>query len=330
MSSRGTFALLLGGFVLVLAAGLLWGSSSLSAAQALAALQSGPWGDDLACHVVWNIRLPRLLVVALTGAALSASGAALQGLFRNPLADPSLLGISSGASLAAVAWLLLRPQQAAYLPVAAFFGALIEVSAVWLLSHLGGRPNLAVTLLTGVAISNLCAALVGVALLLARTGDLTRLVFWLSGGAEARTWSHLLQEIGPALCGIGILWLLSRWLDALSLGEEHALSVGVPVNRARWLALGAAALSTGAAVSVCGPVGFVGLIVPHALRGWMRRAGARRLVPFSALGGGVFLMLCDTLSRIFLPAEIQMGVITSFLGVPFFLWLLSRTRRGLM
>jgi iron complex transport system permease protein len=329
MSSRGTFALLFGAFVLILACGLLWGSSELSALQALQAVADGPGGSDLASHVVWNIRLPRLLVVALTGAALSASGAALQGLFRNPLADPSLLGISSGASFAAVAWLLLRPELAAFLPVAAFLGALLEVAAVWILSHLGGRPNLAVTLLTGVALANLCSALVGVALLLARTGDLTRLVFWLSGGAEARTWSHLLQEAGPAFLGIAALWLLSRWLDALSLGEEHALSVGVPVNRARWLALGGAALATGAAVSVCGPVGFVGLIVPHALRGWMRRAGAGRLVPFSALGGGVFLMLCDTLSRIFLPAEIQMGVITSFLGVPFFLWLLSRTRRGL-
>lgn len=327
MGARRTTFLLLAVLALTALLGLLWGSSDLTASQAWNALLDGPNGQGLASHVVWNIRMPRLLVVALTGAALSASGAALQALFRNPLADPSLLGISSGASLAAVAWLTLRPEQAEWLPVAAFLGALGEVATVWTLAHFGGRPNLAVTLLTGVALSSLCAALVGVALLLARANDLSRLIFWLSGGAEARTWEHLLQELGPALLGIGMLWVLSRWLDALSLGEEHALSVGVPVNRARWLALGGAAMATGAAVSVCGPVGFVGLIVPHALRGWMRRSSARRLVPLSALGGGVFLVLCDTVARIYLPTEIQMGAITSFLGVPFFLWLLLRSRR---
>jgi iron complex transport system permease protein len=327
MGARRTTGFLIAALVLTALVGLLWGSSSLSASQALGAIWAGPDGTGLASHVVWNIRMPRLLVVALTGAALSASGAALQALFRNPLADPSLLGISSGASLAAVAWLTLRPEQSELLPIAAFLGALGEVATVWTLAHFGGRPNLAVTLLTGVALSSLCAALVGVALLLARANDLSRLIFWLSGGAEARTWSHLWQEIVPALLGIGLLWFLSRWLDALSLGEEHALSVGVPVNRARWLALGGAAMATGAAVSVCGPVGFVGLIVPHALRGWMRRSSARRLVPLSALGGGVFLVFCDTVARICLPTEIQMGAITSFLGVPFFLWLLLRSRR---
>ena len=329
MKGRSATIGLLACLLALLLAGVLWGSSGLSLRQAWDALWEGPFGTDLATHVVWNIRMPRLLVVALTGAALSASGAALQSLFRNPLADSSLLGITSGASLAAVLWLTLCPELGAWLPVAAFVGALSEVATVWILAHLGGRPNLTVTLLTGVALSSLCVALVGVTLLLAKASDLSRLVFWLSGGAEARSWSHLIQELPPAVCGIGLLWLLSRWLDALSLGEEHALSVGVPVQRARWLALGGAALATGAAVSVCGPVGFVGLIVPHALRGWMHRASARRLVPLSALGGGVFLMLCDTLARVFLPTEIQMGAITSFLGVPFFLWLLSRSRQGI-
>jgi iron complex transport system permease protein len=329
MKGRSVTIGLFGGFTVLLLAGVLFGSSDLGLHDAWSALLKGPTGSSLATHVIWNIRMPRLLVVALTGAALSASGAALQSLFRNPLADSSLLGISSGASLAAVLWLTICPEQGAWLPVAAFFGALIEVAAVWILANLGGRPNLTVTLLTGVALSSLCSALVGVALLLAKAGDLSRLVFWLSGGAEARSWSHLAQEILPAGFGIALLWLLSRWLDALSLGEEHALSVGVPVQRARWLALAGAALATGAAVSVCGPVGFVGLIVPHALRGWMHRASARRLVPLSALGGGVFLMFCDTLARVFLPTEIQMGAITSFLGVPFFLWLLSRSRQGI-
>lgn len=327
MTARRTTFLLLVALAATFLVGLLWGSSGLTPGAALQALGDGPGGTGLASLLVWEIRMPRLLVVALTGAALSASGAALQALFRNPLADPSLLGISSGASLAAVAWLTLMPEQGQWLPLAAFLGALGEVATVWTLAHFGGRPNLTVTLLTGVALSSLCAALVGVALLLARANDLSRLIFWLSGGAEARTWGHLGQELVPALLGIGLLWALSRWLDALSLGEEHALSVGVPVNRARWLALGGAALSTGAAVSVCGPVGFVGLIVPHALRGWMRRSSARRLVPLSALGGGVFLVFCDTCARIFLPTEIQMGAITSFLGVPFFLWLLLRSRK---
>lgn len=308
-------------------ASLLLGSSDLPVLAAWDALWAGPAGMRLETGIVWQIRMPRVLVVALVGSALAGSGAALQSLFRNPMADPAVLGISSGGALAAVAVLFHMPFAPAWLlPLASFAGGFAAAILLLVLSHIGGRPTLTVTLLTGVILTSLCSSGVSFALLLSDEYQLRQLVFWLAGGAEARSWQHVGFGFPPILLGLLILWSRHRWLDALSLGEDHAGAVGIDVGRARLAILAGTALATGAAVSVCGPVGFVGLMVPHLLRPLVG-ASASRLVPVSALGGALLLVLADLGARVLLPSGIQLGVLTSLLGAPFFLWLLTRSRR---
>ncbi len=311
-------------------ASLLAGSSDLTVASALKALVAGPQGVLTDSGIVWFVRLPRTLVVALVGAALATSGAAFQALFRNPMADPSLLGIASGGALAAVLVLFHFPSSPIWmLPLAAFAGCFAAAAILVALTHFGGRPTMTVTLLTGVVLSSLFTSGTSLALLLSNEYQLRQLVFWLAGGAEARSWTHVWIAAPAVVAGFVVLVSIARWLDALSLGEDHAESVGVPVERARGVVLVGAALSVGAAVSVCGPVGFVGLIVPHLMRPWVG-AASRRLLPASALAGALLLVSADFIARVFLPAGLQLGVLTSLLGVPFFLWLLIRERRRML
>jgi iron complex transport system permease protein len=319
------------GTVLLLAAlagSFLMGSSDLPVRGAWQALLGGPGGHALETGIVWHIRMPRGLVVAMVGAALAGCGASLQALFRNPMADPSVLGISSGGALAAVAVLFHLPFAPAWvLPVACFLGGFATALLLVLLSSIGGRPTLTITLLTGVILTSLCSSGITFALLLSDEYQLRQLVFWLAGGAEARTWRHVAFGAPPIALGLALLWSRHRWLDALSLGEDHAGAVGIDPARARLWVLAGTALATGAAVSVCGPVGFVGLMVPHLLRPLVG-AAAGRLLPVSALGGALLLVVADLGARIFLPSGIQLGVLTSLLGAPFFLWLLVKARRN--
>lgn len=324
------FALLAPPLLLALFLSLLAGSSDLTAGAAFQALLDGPFGPSMDSGIVWNVRLPRTLVVAFVGAALAASGTAFQALFRNPMADPSLLGIASGGALAAVLVLFHYPAAPLWiLPLAAFAGCFAAATVLVALTHLGGRPTMTVTLLTGVVLSSLFTSGTSLSLLLSNEYQLRQLVFWLAGGAEARSWMHVWIVAPTALTGFVILCSVARWLDALALGEDHAESVGVPVERARLVVLVGAALSVGAAVSVCGPVGFVGLVVPHLLRPWVG-AAARRLLPAAAIGGALLLVIADFIARVYLPAGLQLGVLTSLLGVPFFLWLLLRERRVML
>ncbi len=314
--------------VVALVVAVLWGSSDLSGFHSLGAVLQGPASDDMTARIVWQVRMPRVLVVALVGAALSASGAAFQSLFRNPMADPSLLGIASGGSFAAVMVLFHLPGAPVWLlPVAAFLGCLGTAILLVVLSGAGGAPSLAITLLTGVVLGSLFTSCTALALLLSDEYQLRQLVFWLSGGAEARGWMHVALALPPVALGLAILWATSRWLDALSLGEDHAQSLGVPLERARGVVLVGTALAVGGAVGVCGPVGFVGLIIPHLVRP-LFGSGGRALLPASALAGALLLVIADSAARVFLPAGIQLGVLTSLMGVPFFLRLLVRERRG--
>ena len=316
--------------LLALFLSLLAGSSDLSVGAALQALLDGPFGASTAAGIVWNVRMPRTLVVAFVGAALATSGAAFQSLFRNPMADPSLLGIASGGALAAVLVLFHFPAAPIwFLPLAAFAGCFLAAALLMALTHFGGRPTMTVTLLTGVVLSSLFTSGTSLSLLLSNEYQLRQLVFWLAGGAEARSWMHVWIAVPSVLVGFGVLFSASRWLDALALGEDHAESVGVPVERARLIVVTGAALSVGAAVSVCGPVGFVGLVVPHLLRPIVG-AAARKLLPSSAIAGGLLLVIADFIARVFLPTGLQLGVLTSLLGVPFFLWLLLRERRTML
>lgn len=330
MERPGLTRVLAGGGLVLLAlfvVSLLVGSSDLTVLDAVGALLRGPGAPGEVPLIVWQVRLPRTLVVALVGTALAVSGASLQALFRNPMADPGVLGISAGGAFAAVLVLFFLPAAPVWLlPAAAFSGGFAAAFLLVALSHLGGRPTLTLTLLTGVVLSSLFASGISFALLLSNEYQLRQLVFWLSGGAEARSWLHVAVAAPPVAAAFLALWSRHRWLDALALGEDHADAVGVPVERARIWILAATSLATGAAVSVCGPVGFVGLVVPHLVRPFAG-AGARRLVPVAGLGGAILLVAADMAARAWLPAGLQLGVITSLLGAPFFLWLLVQARR---
>jgi iron complex transport system permease protein len=283
--------------------------------------------------IVMQVRLPRILVAALVGGGLATAGAAMQGLFRNPMADPGIIGVSAGGALGGVVaiagglygWTFLS------VPAMAFAGALGAVLAVYGIARVLGRGSPTALLLTGMAVSAFLSAMVSLVITLTvyNLDVLREIVFWLSGGLEARAWRHVRMAGLPILAGMAVLVWYSRELNLLLLGDEEARSLGVRVKTVRhWLLLGAA-LVTGAAVSVSGIIGFVGLVVPHMLR-LITGPDHRVLIPASALGGAAFLVAADTVARVIVePAEVRVGIITAVAGAPFFLWLLYRNRRRL-
>ncbi len=297
-------------------------------------------------YVLVSVRVPRVLFGALVGAALAVSGAALQGVFRNPLADPGLIGVSSGAALAAAFALGLPVSSLAgihlsdssmignifsglrhlIVPGAAFVGGLIAVSLVYALSRVQGRVVLTRMLLVGIAVNALCAA--GVGLMLAQSTDthLRAITFWRLGSLGGATWQTVGLVAPLILLACLTLPRLARGLNLLALGESEARHLGLEVDRLRRLTLVCCALSVGAAVAFAGLIGFVGLVVPHVMR-LLVGPDHRRLMPASVLGGAALLVASDTLARtLAAPAEWPIGVLTAFLGVPFFLWLVLRSR----
>jgi iron complex transport system permease protein len=325
-------ALVTAAAALVLATAL--GPARISVADAVRALghRLGGHPDPHAWRetVIWNVRLPRALVGFVVGGGLAVAGASLQGLFRNPLADPGLLGVSSGASLGAV--LVIYSGLAGHavwaLPAGAFAGAAANALLVFAIAARRGRGRVftGTLLLVGVALTALAIAFTTFILSAALSSyDVGRqIVYWLLGGLEGRTWDHLLLGAPAILVGGAALFAQARELDALLLGELAAASVGVEVPRVRVRVVVASALVVGAAVAVAGPIGFVGLIVPHVLR-LLVGARHRVLVPLSFVGGGVFVVAADIVARTLLaPAEIPVGIVTAALGTPFFLALLIR------
>lgn len=279
--------------------------------------------------VFFSIRLPRVLLGALVGGALAVAGAAMQGLFRNPLADPGLLGVSNGAALAAFAVFVLGGAAAgpALLPLAAFGGALAALALLYALSQERGRVRVATMLLAGIAVNALCGAGIGLFAFLSTDAQLRGFTFWTLGSLGGASWS-MLAILTPVLLSAGFLFLLSgRSLNLLALGEHEAAHLGVRIERLKIACAVLCALTVGTAVSAAGAIGFVGLVVPHILR----LAGGpdhRWLLPASFLGGGSLLILADTFARtIAAPAELPVGILTALAGAPFFLWLLARTRR---
>ncbi len=277
-----------------------------------------------------SIRLPRTAVGLLVGAALGVAGAALQGVFRNPLADPSVIGVSSGAAVGAVAAILLTAGTVSIVavPVAAFLGGLGASAIVYLSARSQGRTEVVTLVLTGVAVNALGFACVGLAQYAADDDQLRTIVFWLLGSLAGGLWRDA-AAIAP-LVAVGVLLLL-RWgpvLDLLALGEREASSLGVRIEPARLAIIALSSLVVGAAVAVAGIIGFVGLVVPHLLRLLVGPAH-RLLLPASAFGGATLLLAADLLARtVAAPAELPLGVVTAFVGAPFFLWLLRRTRRA--
>lgn len=280
--------------------------------------------------VLWNIRLPRVLLAMLVGGALSISGATLQGIFRNPLTDPGLIGVSSGAALGAVAGIIfgLTTLGTFALPLAAFGGGLVATLLVYSLARHGGRTDVVTLILTGVALNAIAGAGTGFLIFYASDAQLRTIVFWSFGSLASATWRSTLAVAPLILIGMALLPRWGRSLNLLALGEREARHLGLETERLRLTLIILTALLTGAAVAVCGTVGFIGLVVPHLLR-LINGPDHRTLLPASALGGAALLTLADLAARtVAAPVEIPLGVVTALAGGPFFLWLLQRTRRA--
>lgn len=285
--------------------------------------------------VVLDIRLPRAVLGALTGAGTAMAGALMQGVFRNPLADPGLVGVAPGAALAAVAWIVLGAPliemlpagwQALGLPLAAFLGSLCTTLLIARLAMRGGTLSVATLLFAGLALGALASAGTGLLVFISSEQQSREFVFWTLGSLGGATWAKaaLVAPFVAALLVTGPL--LARGLDALALGEAEAFHVGVPVERLKRIAILAVAAGVGASVAAAGVIGFVGLVVPHLVR--MALGPSHRvLLPASALLGVAVLLGADILARIIAaPAELPLGVVTALVGAPFFLWLLLRRR----
>ena len=279
--------------------------------------------------ILTDIRLPRTVLVLLTGAALGGSGAAYQGLFRNPLADPYLIGVASGAGLGAVLAMSYKWPYSFWglmaVPAAAFIGALLTVFLVYALARVGKTIPMTNLILAGVAFGSFATALT-TSLMLRSTGELHRVISWLNGGSSQAGWHPVLAMLPFLLFGLGILLLSGHVLNLLQFGDDQAQQMGLPVTRVRTLILLAASLATAAAVSFSGIIGFIGLIVPHVMRLWFG-ADYRRLLPLSIIGGAGALLLADVMARaVMAPQELPVGIVTALVGVPFFLWVLRRAK----
>lgn len=325
-------------FLFVLAASILSltrGAAGLGVMDLVAAL----FGKGLSPRdqiVLYDIRLPRLVLGLAVGAALAVSGALLQGLFRNPLADPGIVGVSAGAGLGAVLAIVLG----SLLPVAlaatlgpslislaAGFGGWIATLLLYRIATSGRRTDIAMMLLAGIALSALAGAATGVLTYLADDRQLRDLTFWSMGSLAGATWTKLAATLPLIGLALAVVPGLARGLNALALGEAQAVHMGVDVQRLKRLAILCAASGTGAAVAVSGGIGFVGLVVPHLLR-QAQGPDHRRLIPHAALLGAGLLVLADLVSRtIVAPAELPIGILTALFGAPVFLWMLLHNKQ---
>jgi len=280
--------------------------------------------------IILDIRLPRVILAGLVGAALATAGATYQGLFRNPLADPYLIGVAQGAALGAVAGFLLPPawHNAGFgiIPLLAFFGALVSTAIVYSLARVGKTLPVTTLILAGVALGALLASIVSY-LIISSGEKMHGIMFWLMGSFSLSQWSEVTIVLPCVLLGLVIMLLYARPLNIMQLDEEQAQQLGINVERLKLVLLVAATLITAAAVSFVGIIGFVGIIVPHAVR-LIWGADHRFLLPLSVLTGAIFLIIADLIARTALaPTEIPIGVITAICGAPFFLYLLRRRRK---
>jgi iron complex transport system permease protein len=287
-------------------------------------------------NVLLGIRLPRVLLAVLAGGGLGSAGAAMQGMFRNPLADPALIGVSSGASLGAVTVLVLglsipfiTPSTAAFaLPVAAFLGGACATVAVYRIAGKRGETNIAGMLLAGIAVNAIAGAAVGLLSFTASDAQLRSITFWSLGSLGGATWMALATTAPLLLTSMVLLPRVAGQLNALLLGEAEAAHLGVDVEGLKRRVVVLSSLAVGACVAVAGVIGFIGLVAPHLVR-LIAGPNHRHLLPASALLGAVLLLGADIIARtIVTPAELPIGIVTALLGAPFFLWLLIREHRG--
>jgi len=280
--------------------------------------------------IIFEIRLPRVILAGLVGAALAIAGATYQGLFRNPLADPYLIGVAQGAALGAVIGFLLPPSWHSVgfgiIPLLAFIGALVSTAVVYSLARVGKTLPVTTLILAGVALGALLASIVSY-LIISSGEKIHGIMFWLMSSFSLSQWSEAVVVLPYVLLGVVIILLCARPLNVMQLDEEQAQQLGINVERLKLVLLAAATLITAAAVSFVGIIGFVGIIIPHAVR-LIWGADHRFLLPLSVLTGAIFLILADLIARTALaPAEIPIGVITAICGAPFFLYLLRRRKK---
>ena len=285
--------------------------------------------------ILWSIRLPRIVMAAIIGGLLATAGSIMQGLFRNPLADPGLVGVSSGGALAAAATIVLGDRLLAggvmklpfeFLPIAAFFGSLVATIVLYRIATRENRTSIAIFLLGGIAIAALAGAGLGLLVFVADDRQLRDITFWLLGSLSGATWSRV-GTLAPFFVAMLLcIPLLAHGLDLLALGEAEAFHMGVEVERLKRIAIVLVSAITGAAVAFTGVIGFVGIVVPHLLR-LVIGPGHRLLLPASVLLGAVMLLIGDTFARtIAAPAEVPIGILTALVGAPFFLAVLLRQR----
>jgi iron complex transport system permease protein len=277
--------------------------------------------DATTATIVWEMRVPRVLLAAMVGGGLAVVGAVLQAVFRNPIADSSLLGVSSGAALGAVLAVRLGLASVAFLslPCAAFVGALGAVALVYSLAHSVGRATLHGLLLTGLAVSAMASAVTSMLLVATEEYRIKVVLFWLSGGLDGRSWAHVQIAAAFILPAVALLVVLARPLDVLSLGDEEAASLGLRVHLTRLVLLTLAALVTGASTAIAGSVPFVGLIAPHALRPQVGSLG-RHLLPAAFLAGAVLVVVADLAARTLNEQmDLPLGSLTALVGAPYFL-----------
>jgi iron complex transport system permease protein len=343
-SDRTTIGLVLLGLlsVAMLAASVMTGASTASVLNVLSAMVRDGSADNASMLlrdqvVIIDIRLPRAVLGFLTGAALAVSGAVMQGLFRNPLADPGVVGVSSGASLGAVSCIvfgptLLAPFMALFgifaLPVAAFGGGLAVTFVLYKIASRDGETQIGTLLIAGIAVSALAMALTGLLIYMADDRQLRDITFWSLGSLAGSTW----QKAGVAALvivpALSVVPFLGRGLNAFTLGEAAAFHMGVPVERFKRIAILLVAAATGVAVAFSGGIVFVGIIVPHLIR-LTTGPDHRFLLPASVLLGGSLLLVADMIARtIVAPAELPIGILTALIGSPFFLWILFKGRSG--
>lgn len=332
---RAWLLALFAGLAATLLLGLTTGPVRMAPADVLEAIGRWPWGDgptDFKAQVITAVRLPRVLLAALVGAALGISGAVMQGLFRNPLADPGLIGVSAGGALGAVAVIVFGaplgvPALGGFmLPLAAFGGALAVTALIYRISQVQGRVVIPMMLLAGVAANALAGALIGYMTFLSDEQQLRLLTFWTLGSVGGAGWAASLPGMVVMLLATLAALTLARPLNALLLGEADALHLGVDVATLKRKAAMLTALAVGAAVACSGMVGFVGLVTPHLVR-LLCGPDHRYVLPLSALAGAMILSLADLVARMaVIPAELPLGVVTAMIGAPFFLALLMRQR----
>lgn len=283
--------------------------------------------------IVWKIRLPRILLAGLVGMSLSIVGATFQGMFKNPMADPYVVGVSSGAALGATIAIVLGLQRIVggigYVNMLAFAGAILTVTLVYNIARIGSKVPTITLLLAGIAISSMLSSIISVLMIFNRD-KIENIVFWIMGSVSAASWKHVYTLLPIAMGGAIVIYFYARDLNLFMVGDDTAKNLGVEIDKTKRILLVVSSVIIAFTVSVSGIIGFVGLIIPHAVR-MLVGPDHRVLIPFSALGGAIFLIVCDTIARTILPpSEIPVGAVTAIFGSPYFIYLLYRTKKKVM